>query len=249
MLERLPVVTKNILIINVLLFLACQVMPPQLDASLSAYYFQNANFRPWQVITHMFMHGNMMHIFFNMFGVYMFGSVLEQYWGPKRFLNYYLLCGLGAFALHQFIAYIEVQQLVSQVVETSRVSMSIDEVKGIYQSGKALRTDLPDIGYDLSIVSRLNSLWYSSLVGASGCLFGLLLAYGVMFPNAELMLMFIPVPIKAKWFVLGYGAIELIMAFRNSPTDNVAHFAHLGGMIFGYIIIKYWQKKGKLYSN
>jgi membrane associated rhomboid family serine protease len=103
--------------------------------------------------------------------------------------------------------------------------------------------------YTNTVAANLNLALNTGLVGASGCLFGLLLAYGVLFPNAELMLMFIPVPIKAKWFVLGYGAIELMLAFRNAPGDNVAHFAHLGGMIFGYIIIKYWQKKGKLYSN
>lgn len=239
MLERLPVVTKNILIINVLIFLACQVMPPAFDTALTGYYFQSENFRPWQVITHMFMHGSVMHIFFNMFGVYMFGSVLEQYWGPKRFLNYYLLCGLGAFGLHQFISYLEIQDMISELPS--------DLVREVYMNGNAALMESKN--YTNTVAANLNLALNTGLVGASGCLFGLLLAYGVMFPNAELMLMFIPVPIKAKWFVLGYGAIELMLAFRNAPGDNVAHFAHLGGMIFGYIIIKYWQKKGKLYSN
>ncbi len=239
MLERLPVVTKNILIINVLVFLACQVLPDSFDTSLTGYYFQSQNFRPWQVITHMFMHGGFTHIFFNMFGVYMFGSAIEHYWGPKRFLNYYLLCGLGAFGLHQFINFLEIQQLISE--------MSPGLVKQVYAMGyEAL---LEGKNFTDPAAAKLNLSLNIGMVGASGCLFGLLLAYGVMFPNAELMMMFIPVPIKAKWFVIGYGAIELMLAFRNSPTDNVAHFAHLGGMIFGYIIIKYWQKKGKLYSN
>jgi len=239
MLERLPVVTKNILIINVLLFLACQVLPPEFDRALTGYYFQSENFRIWQIITHMFMHGSVTHIFFNMFGVYMFGSVLEQYWGPKRFLNYYLLCGLGAFGLHQFISYLEIQNMISELPS--------DLVREVYMNGNAALMESKN--YTNTVAANLNLALNTGLVGASGCLFGLLLAYGVMFPNAELMLMFIPVPIKAKWFVLGYGAIELMLAFRNAPGDNVAHFAHLGGMIFGYIIIKYWQKKGKLYSN
>jgi len=185
------------------------------------------------------MHGSVMHIFFNMFGVYMFGSVLEQYWGPKRFLNYYLLCGLGAFGLHQFISYLEIQDMISELPS--------DLVREVYMNGNAALMESKN--YTNTVAANLNLALNTGLVGASGCLFGLLLAYGVMFPNAELMLMFIPVPIKAKWFVLGYGAIELMLAFRNAPGDNVAHFAHLGGMIFGYIIIKYWQKKGKLYSN
>jgi membrane associated rhomboid family serine protease len=239
MLERLPVVTKNILIINVLVFLACQVMPESFDKALTGYYFQSENFRPWQIVTHMFMHGNLMHIFFNMFGVYMFGSTLEHYWGPKRFLNYYLLCGLGAFGLHQFITYIEVQQLSSE--------LSSDLLRQVYLIGNEALMEGKN--FTNPTAANLNIALNIGMVGASGCLFGLLLAYGMMFPNAELFLMFLPIPIKAKWFVLGYGAIELVMALRNAPGDNVAHFAHLGGMIFGYIILKYWQKKGKLYSS
>jgi len=239
MLERLPIVTKNILIINVLLFLACQVLPEQFETALTGYYFQSENFRPWQIITHMFMHGSVTHIFFNMFGVYMFGSALEHYWGAKRFLNYYLLCGLGAFALHQFISYLEIQKMISQLPS--------DLVREVFMNGNAALQEGKN--YTNEVAANLNLALNIGLVGASGCLFGLLLAYGVMFPNSELMLMFIPVPIKAKWFVLGYGAIELMLAFRNAPGDNVAHFAHLGGMIFGYIIIKIWQKQGKLYSK
>jgi membrane associated rhomboid family serine protease len=239
MLERLPVVTKNILIINVLMFLASQVLPESFSTNMTGYFFQSENFRPWQIITHMFMHGNLMHIFFNMFGVYMFGATLEHYWGSKRFLNYYLLCGLGAFGLHQFITYIEVQQLSA--------SLSEDLLRQVYLIGNEALMEGKN--FTNPTAANLNIALNIGMVGASGCLFGLLLAYGMMFPNAELFLMFIPVPIKAKWFVLGYGAVELVMALRNAPGDNVAHYAHLGGMIFGYIILKYWQKKGKLYSN
>ncbi|HEY8404847.1 MAG TPA: rhomboid family intramembrane serine protease [Flavobacteriales bacterium] len=239
MLERLPVVTKNLLIINVLMFLASQVLPETFSLNMTGYFFQSENFRPWQIITHMFMHGNVMHIFFNMFGVYMFGATLEHYWGPKRFLNYYLLCGIGAFGLHQLITYIEVQQLSA--------ALPNDLLKQVYLIGNEALMEGKN--FTNPTAANLNIALNVGLVGASGCLFGLLLAYGMMFPNAELFLMFIPVPIKAKWFVIGYGAVELMLALRNAPGDNVAHYAHLGGMIFGYIILKYWQKKGKLYSN
>jgi len=237
MLQRLPLVTKNILIINVLLFLACQVMP-ELNHWLSAYFIQSPNFKIWQVITHMFMHGSFTHILFNMFGVVMFGAVLENYWGPKKFLNYYLLCGLGAFGLHEFITYLEIQKLISQLPAAG--------VVGVFEKGHIALLggqNYTDVG-----LAKLNLALNVGLVGASGCLFGLLIAYGTMFPDAQLMLMFIPYPIKAKYFVLGYGAIELLLAFRNSASDNVAHFAHLGGMLIGFAILKYWQHKGKLYS-
>lgn len=237
MLQRLPLVTKNILIINVLVFLACQVLP-ELNICLSAYFFQSPNFKIWQIITHMFMHGSITHIFFNMFGVVMFGAVLENYWGPKKFLNYYLLCGLGAFGLHEFIAYLEIQKMIALLPAAN--------VAEVFENGASIllqNQNYTDVG-----LAKLNLSLNVGLVGASGCLFGLLIAYGMMFPDAQMMLMFIPYPIKAKYFVLGYGAIELLMAFRNSESDNVAHFAHLGGMLIGYAILKYWQHKGKLYS-
>lgn len=237
MLQQLPTVTKNIIIINVLVFLACRAIP-DLEPPLTGYYFGSESFRIWQIVSHMFMHGGMAHIFMNMFGVYMFGGLLESYWGPKKFLNYYLLCGLGAFGLHQLISYIEIQQMISQLPE--------DIVQQVMIEGRGLL--LNNQNYANADLAKLNASINIGLVGASGCLFGLLLAYGMMFPNAELMLLFFPFPIKARYFVLGYGAIELILAVMNRQGDNVAHYAHLGGMLFGYFILKYWQKQGKLYS-
>ncbi len=242
MLKNLPVVTKNIIIINVIIWLACFVSDP-LRFWLTGYFFESENFRPWQIITHMFMHANydgghniqITHILFNMFGVYMFGSALEYTWGPKRFLNYYLLCGLGAFALHQGIAYIEIHHISN--------ALGDDVWNLILTDGAdALRKNM---NFEDQQLSKLNALVNSGLVGASGCLFGLLLAYGMTYPNNELMMMFIPVPIKAKYFVMIYGGLELMLALRNSPTDNVAHYAHLGGMIFGFIILKIWKQQGK----
>ncbi len=237
MFQKLPVVTKNIIIINAILFLAVSAIP-SLRPPLTGYYFESQNFQIWQIITHMFMHGNLSHIFMNMFGVFMFGAVLEKYWGPKKFLNYYLLTGLGAFALHQFINYLEIQKLMAAI--------PTDLLNDVLQNGNAAL--LEGKNYTNQSAASLNLAMNIGLVGASGCLFGLLIAFGMMFPNTELMLLFFPVPIKAKWFVLGYGVIELFLATLNRPDDNVAHYAHLGGMIFGFIILKIWQSQGKLYS-
>lgn len=235
MLQQLPPITKNILLINVLLFLASQAIPI-LDEQLALYYFQSAHFQPWQLITHMFMHGSISHIFFNMFGVYMFGSVLERYWGGKKFILFYLISGLGALSLHEFIAWREVHSLLQQLPP----QMSQEAFNG------TLTRVSPE--YFTAAQSLINVI-NTPMVGASGCLFGLLMAYGFMFPNSEMMLMFIPYPIKAKYFVIGYGAIELLMALSNRTNDHVAHFAHLGGMLVGYIILKYWQNRNSLYNQ
>jgi membrane associated rhomboid family serine protease len=237
MFNQLPVVTKNIIIINILVFLGCEAIPA-LQEPLTGYYFASDSFRIWQIITHMFMHGGITHLFMNMFGVYMFGALLESYWGPKKFLNYYLVCGLGAFALHQFISYLEIQHLMGQLPS--------ELLQEVLSNGRAALAD--NKNFVDPDAAKLNLAINVGLVGASGCLFGLLIAYGMLFPNSELMLLFIPFPIKARYFVIGYGAIELLLALANRSGDNVAHYAHLGGMIVGYVILKYWQKQGKLYS-
>jgi membrane associated rhomboid family serine protease len=238
MLERTPTVVKNIIIINVLFYLATMALP-QLEPLLAGHYFESPEFRPWQIITHMFMHSQQYftHILFNMYGVYMFGSMLERYWGPKRFLTYYMICGIGAFFLHMGINYWEVSQL--------KAAMSAEQLASVYELGYSAL--LEGKNFSDPTMAKLNLSIFATVVGASGALFGILVAFGMMFPNTELMLLIPPMPIKAKYFVIGYGAIELFLAFRNSPTDNVAHFAHIGGMIFGFILIKYWQRKGQLY--
>ncbi len=198
-------VVKNLVIINVLVFLAQSAMPG-LEPLLMGHYPLGANFEPWQVITHMFMHGSFTHIFFNMFALVVFGSALERAWGSKRFLQYYMLCGIGAFFMYEATVGYEVFQLIDQI--------SYDGIAG-------------------------------RVVGASGCVYGLLLGFGMLFPNTELILLFPPIPIKAKYFVIIYGLIELSLAMSNSPGDNVAHVAHLGGMVFGFLLIKQWQKNRK----
>ena len=221
--QILPPVVKNLLIINVLLFIATGVLsaPPfNLDLTniLGLHYWESDLFKPWQIVTYMFMHGNIPHILFNMFAVWMFGSHIENRWGSKRFLNYYLLTGLGAAFLHYLIFHFyTLPGIPSQVYSNT----------------------FPLTAYEYFLQN-------SVVVGASGSLFGILLAFGVLFPNTLLYLYF-AIPIKAKYFVIGYGLIELFSGISNNPGDNVAHFAHLGGMLFGLLIFGYWKLKNEFY--
>jgi membrane associated rhomboid family serine protease len=236
-LNNLPVVTKNIIIICVLMFMASSVFT-EIEPYLAAHYFQSEFFKPWQIVTHMFMHGNIAHLLFNMLGVFMFGKAVEYYWGPKKFLNYYLVCGLGAIALHQAWTYYEIQ-LLAQQVSPSNLAL-------LYESGT--RASFETSQTELNLLQEIFDLMTAGMLGASGCLFGVLAAFGMMFPNAEMFMMFIPIPIKAKYMVVLYGAFELFSGFSNRSGDNVAHFAHLGGLLTGLIILLVWKKQGKLFN-
>ncbi|MHB8259838.1 MAG: rhomboid family intramembrane serine protease [Bacteroidia bacterium] len=223
--QSLPKITKNILIINVVLFIATWLFEKKgidLINILGLHYFKAPAFKPYQFITYMFMHGSIMHIFFNMYAVFMFGSILENTWGPKRFLFYYVFTGLGAAAIQLLVYYF---QLMPMMDETNNLLAQTKDY--------VLQSQL--------IEQRNEYLNRLVVVGASGSLFGLLLAFGMLFPNTELMMMFIPIPIKAKYFVAGYGAIELFSGIHNSAADNVAHFAHIGGMLFGFILLMIWK--------
>ncbi len=231
----MPIVVKNLLIINGLFFLASIALEGQgisLTRMFGAFYWESPNFKPWQIITHMFMHGSFMHILFNMFALWMFGSAIERIWGPERFLKYYLITGFGAFLLHYGIVAIEASSLINEIGPEGVELIKANGTE-IIKSGKNY-TD-PNWG-------KLNYIYNIPVVGASGAVFGLLLAFGMMFPNTRLIMLFFPVPIKAKYFVMIFGAIELFSGIANQPGDNVAHFAHLGGMIFGYFLIKFWSK-------
>jgi membrane associated rhomboid family serine protease len=166
----------------------------------------------------MFMHGGPGHLFFNMYALWLFGQIIERKWGTKRFLIYYFVTGLGAVILHQFAMYLDYQSLVV----------------GVSPEGRDLFNQI-----DLNKASIIVS---TPTVGASGAIMGLLLAFGMLFPNVELQLMFIPIPIKAKYFVIGYAVLELFLGVSNFEWDNIAHYAHLGGMLFGFIFIKVWGK-------
>lgn len=241
MFSQITPAVKNIIIINVLVFLAAAVIPG-LQETFTGYFFQSENFRPWQIITHMFTHaplrgGNIGHIFFNMYALFLFGSALEKYWGAKKFLVYYLISGLGAFFLHEAINYYTIHNLMAQ--------LSAEDVQDVFENGYNILSQ--NQNYTMPVKASLNLALNIGVVGASGCVFGVLLAFGMMFPNTQLMLLFPPIPLKAKFFVMIYGALELYLALQNAPDDNVAHFAHLGGMIFGFILLKYWQKRDGTY--
>ena len=252
-----PPVVKNLLIINVLLFLlkmslgADAVGRPILDGLLGMHYVGSPLFMPWQVVTHMFMHADLGHLFFNMFALFMFGGPVERAFGSKRFLNYYLITGLGAVALHTGVNAIEVIQhqtdLAAYGVSLSAVDLAVTESTYDLQSAdQALRDIVRTSGAPYDVITKVFFDRIIVMIGASGAVFGVLLAFGMLFPNAELFLLFPPIPIKAKYFVIGYGVLELISGLSRNPESNVAHFAHLGGMLFGFLLIRYWRKKGQL---
>ena len=217
---RIPPVTKNLLIITALCFFASVVAQRyglNLNSILGLHFFKASDFNLYQLITYMFMHANFEHIFFNMFALWMFGRTLEQVWGGKRFLFFYIVCGVGAGLVQESVKYIEYVTTLSQYD-------GVNTGVGVMPMGEYL--------------NLMNT------VGASGAIYGILLAFGMTFPNSQMFVFPIPFPIKAKWFVIGYALIELVLGVGAS-SDGIAHFAHLGGMIFALILILYWKKKDK----
>ncbi|MFB6319236.1 rhomboid family intramembrane serine protease [Saccharicrinis sp. FJH54] len=236
-------VVKNLIIINVIFWVASIVVfrtfGIQLEQYLGLHYFKSHQFMPHQLITYMFMHSyirmSLGHIFFNMFALFMFGVMLERVWGSKRFLQYYLITGIGAGLVQMLVFYIRIQSLEKGIAP--------DMIQNIYNNGWSILQE----GKNFSdpVLAQLNLMINTSTIGASGAVFGILLAFGMLFPNTQLMLLFPPIPIKAKYFVIGYGVIELFAGVANRTGDNVAHFAHLGGMLFGFFLIRYWNKHTK----
>jgi len=235
LLSSIPPVTKVILIINVVLFiLSSRYLFPILNIYLPIFSFKSDMFHPYQLITHMFMHGGFTHLFFNMFALFMFGRILEQYWGSQRFFLYYFVTGLGAALLHLLVIQIQANNLIAQ--------MNPAEVNEVVHNG--FYKLITDTQYSYSsLMKELNQLINTRTVGASGAIYGLLLAFGVLFPNVEMYIMFIPIPIKAKYLVIFFIISELYLGFIDRPGDNTAHFAHLGGMLFGLILLYFWRKK------
>jgi len=231
--NTIPPVVKNLIIINVLMLAATYILQMKgidLTNILGLHYIQSPDFRPYQLVTHMFMHGGFMHLAFNMFALWMFGRVLESVWGPKRFFIYYFVTGLGAAALHTFVNYMEFQYYAAKI--------SPQDVQAVFSQG----AELLQQGQNwVGPAGKLNMILNTPTVGASGAVFGILLGFGMLFPNTELMLLFPPIPIKAKYFVAGYGAIELFSGITGMGA-NIAHFAHLGGMLFGFLLIRYWNR-------
>ena len=222
----LPVVTKNIIIINVILFLAkfaFERLNIRLDDYLGLHYHLSPVFKPHQFITYIFKHADVMHIFFNMMGVYIFGQVLESVWGAKRFLIFYLLTGLGAALPEYAVLHYKITAVLQSINE--------EQAAHIWE-----HLSLSD-----AIAMKEQVLNNYVIIGASGSLFGLMGGFAMLFPNRYLYLLFFP-PVKAKWFVLGYGIIELFSGITDNPGDNTAHFAHVGGLLVGVLIILYWRK-------
>jgi len=215
----IPLVIKNIIIINAFMLILTMINREFMIEHFALFYPASAFFKPWQILTHIFMHGNFGHLLFNMYALWMFGSVLEQLWGPKKFLLYYLVTGLGAAALHMGVQWIEASTLFNAINENG-----------------------PDA---MNALARYRILMNTPTVGASGAVYGILLAYGMLFPNNELRIIFLPIALKAKYFVIIFAVIELILGLVGG--GNIAHFAHLGGMIFGYFLIRYWKKRNRLY--
>lgn len=234
----LPPVTKNLIIINLIVWFGQIVLRQRgIDLSdyLGLYFVGSPGFRIWQPITYMFLHDtySFMHVFSNMFAVFMFGRTLEQYWGSKRFLGYYFITGIGAGITQLLVCYLRLQFMQS--------GMSTDAIAEVYTHGFSLLQQ--GMNFTDPLQGGLNLLLNTGTIGASGAVFGILLAFGMLFPNSELFIIPFPFPIKAKWFVIGYGLIELFFGVSNFSGDNIAHFAHLGGMIFGIFVILYWKKK------
>ncbi|MCF0219380.1 MAG: rhomboid family intramembrane serine protease [Muribaculaceae bacterium] len=231
-------VTKNLIIINFIVWLAMLVLPSRIGVNIEDFgglhYFGASDFNPAQLLTYMFMHStqSFAHILFNMFALFMFGWTLERVLGSKRFLFYYISCGIGAAILQELTWALTWENTFVPIIANLN-GISFDTARAAIQEAVANGEDLP----------FLNAL---VTIGASGAVYGILLAFGMLFPNRPLYIMFIPIPIKAKWMVIGYGALELLVGMAEfwGRPDGVAHFAHLGGMIFGFFIIWYWKKKG-----
>lgn len=232
----IPPVVKNLLIINIIFFAATYLLPNlHLNDLLAVYYFDSPKFEIWQPISYMFMHGNLAHIFFNMFALYSFGSILESRWGAKKFLIFYFITGLGALFLQWAVQAFEVHQILGSIIAGDKLNLS----------------DLYNNTSEASPmqVKTLFGIYFGGMLGASGAIFGLLVAFGMLYPNAELLILFVPVPVKAKYIIPVYILIELTLGVAEIAGDSVAHYAHLGGAIIGFILVKLWKdKKDNFYT-
>ncbi len=260
----LPPVVKNLLIINGLFYLATVSFETAFGIDLvnlmGLHFFESDLFRPYQFVSYMFLHGSISHVVWNMFALWMFGYLLENVWGSKRFLTYYMITGIGAAIIQSFVtwyAFAPVQVAVQEYQQHAGIQNFVAFVNAYPPHTQQLFDDLKifltkwnasPLNEENIMMSKdyITQVWQDHIstptVGASGAVYGILLAFGMMFPNMLIYVYFL-FPIKAKWIVIIYGALELYSGISNNPSDNVAHFAHLGGMIFGFFLILYWRKK------
>lgn len=235
MVRHMPPVTKNLIIINSIIWLAMALFPSvnnNMMVFCSLHYFEASDFNPVQIITYMFLHGGFFHLFFNMFTLFMFGIMLEQAMGSRRFLLFYMVCGIGAALIQEAVWTLTLPDLITKQLADLN-GLPVDRIN------EAIRLD-PSI-----LAGNYN---FFTTVGASGAIYGVLLAFAMLFPNRPLYFMFIPVPVKAKWMMLIWGGLELLLGMSEA-RDGIAHFAHLGGMIFGFMLIAYWKKKGEIHGD
>lgn len=217
---NIPPVVKNLLIINIICFLPKLMLPHLYDQMVqygSLFYFGSPLFKPWQIVTYIFLHSGWEHIFFNMFALFSFGPILEYTVGSKRFFNLYFISGIGAALFQLLVMAIEMYHYTGQFT----VAMTYNA--------------------DSETIAKVSAIYGSPILGASGAIFGILIAFGMLYPNMELMILFIPVPVKAKYIIPVYVVIELFLGFGQFAGDNVAHFAHIGGALLGYIVVKSWN--------
>lgn len=218
-LANIPAATKNIILINICIWIMTALNENFMYEKFALFYPTSPFFHWWQPVTHMFMHGGFFHLFFNMYTIYFFGRVLEEKWGARKFLVFYFVTGLGAALIHTGVEYLQMNTWMSQVADGS-----------------------------LAAQAKIHALKMTPTVGASGAIYGVLMGFAMLYPDSLMSLVFPPVTMKAKWFVMIFAAIELLAGVTGTG-GGIAHFAHLGGLIFGYILIRYWKKAGKLYDR
>lgn len=235
-LQRIPPVTRNIAGICTLVWVLMELVPGinhALTRWCAMYCFSSPGYMPFQLVTYLFLHGSFTHLFFNMFALLMFGGIIERALGSQRFLFYYLACGVGAGLIQTGVSAIFVDRYEAMLPPAVAHDV-IEQGWGLLQR---------NLTFSDPTAAVLNALVNTPLVGASGAIYGVLLAFGMLFPNQPVYIWFIPVPVKAKWLVVGYAVLELSLGI-GGVADNVAHFAHLGGMLVGLVMILYWKKKG-----
>ena len=255
--SNIPPVTKNLLIINILIWAFMALIPAAdrvLDKYFALYFFSSPAFQPYQLFTYMFLHGGFMHLFFNMFALLMFGRTIEYTMGSGRFLFYYISCGICAALVQMGIFALYIHNLQG-IMTPDQLNVVYEQGYGVLARGYNYPPALEGAlklkaisyihaeGYPAPDMAALNAFVNTPMVGASGAIYGVLLAFGFLYPNMPVYLFFIPVPIKSKWLIIGYFVLELVYGISGS-ADGVAHFAHLGGMIFGFLMLLYWKKKG-----
>lgn len=245
-LNNIPQVTRNLLILNVLMFLFANLFP-QYGSMLSGHYVNSPLFEPYQIISHFFMHADLMHIFFNMFALVMFGGFLERLWGPKRFFTLYICSAIGAYALYNAMGAFEIMQaksVLSHQVDIPKINELIRNGSNNFERLAMVNDYLLGVEnhVDMNALTTYFRNSISEMVGASGAVFGILAAFALLFPNTQLQLLFPPIPIKAKYLIGGYVALEILLSFSRMEGDTVAHLAHVGGAIVGAIFVLFWRK-------